>query len=481
MRPYPPARLVLTLGLVAVTIGFASPRTSVTAAGPALAAYYKAFTSPVIDSTYVPSWVSNIYGNEDLDGDGHQDLLILGGELVLPGKTAWEPQPGRILLGDGNGGFRLMPPDRFPVAALNTVFPRKILFADVNADTRPDIFIAAHGWDTNPFPGEQNRLYLSTPDGRWEDATSRLPALNDFTHAAAAGDVSGRGIIDIFAGNGYSGQNHILPYMLLNSGTGEFTLSRAGLPVKKGERLDIESQHMFNGTTFADLDGDGLPELIVTGAAGSSFNTFRNTTIFWNRQGMFANGDVTVLPEVAPFQQSHEDMDAKAIDFTGDGLLDLVVVGTQGNPAYYDGWFVQLFVNQGNRRFVEETYDRLAPADAAGGIPGEHSILNGIWPMWITPLDFDGNGTPDFSLTFSRGRNGALPLDLPIIWLNDGTGRYTTLKVGDIVADADRVALAFAHVVPTKDGYSFIHAFATPGVGLRVRGVLATKPYRPQP
>ena len=107
----------------------------------------------------------------------------------------------------------------------------------------------------------------------------------------------------------------------------------------------------------------------------TAINAFRNTTIFWNRQGVFANGDVTALPEVAPFQQSHEELDARAIDFTGDGLLDLVVVGTQGNPARYDGWFVQLFVNQGNRRFVEETYARLAPSDAAGGIPGERTIL----------------------------------------------------------------------------------------------------------
>ena len=349
------------------------------------------------------------------------------------------------------------------MAALNTIYPGKILFADFNADARPDIFVAATGWDADPFPGEQNRLYLSTPDGRWEDATSRLPALNDFTHSAAVGDVTGRGIIDILVGNGFAVGQRILPYMLLNSGTGGFTLSRDGLPLRKGELLDTLSQHMFNSTTFADLDGDGLPELIVTGSAGNSFHALRNTTIFWNRQGVFANGNVTALPEVARFQRSHEDLDSAAIDFTGDGLLDLVVVGTQGNPAYYDGWFVQLFVNQGNRRFVEETDARLEPSDAAGGIPGERSILNGIAPFWITPLDFDGNGTPDFSIQFGRGSNGTLPLEVPIIWLNDGTGRYSTLKVGDFVADADRVFMGYAHVVPTKDGYSFIHACCQPG------------------
>ena len=480
MRPYPPARVVLTLGLIAVAIGFDSPVTSVSADGPALAAYYKTFTSPVIDSTYLPSWVSNTYHNEDLDGDGNQDLLIFGGELVVQGKEP-QPQPGRILLGDGIGGFRLMPPDRFPVATLNTVYPIQILFVDVNADARPDIFVANSGYDIFEGPGEQNRLYLTMPDGRWEDATSRLPVLSDRTFTAAAGDVSGRGTTDIFVGNGYLGANHALSYMLLNSGTGEFTLSRSGLPVRKGERLDIESFHYFNRSTFADLDGDGLPELIITGVATGSINALRNTTIFWNRQGVFVNEDVTALPEVERFRNSHQELDARAMDFTGDGLLDLVVVGTQGNPANYAGWFVQLFVNQGNRRFVEETDARLAPSDAAGGVAGEHTILAGIAPFGITPLDFDGNGTTDFSLKFGRGSSPAgIPLEVPIIWLNDGTGRFSTLKVGDFVADADRPAMGHAHVVRTRDGFSFLHAVASPGFGgLRVRGVLATKPYRP--
>ena len=35
------------------------------------------------------------------------------------------------------------------------------LFADFNADGRPDMFLACSGWDVSPWPGEQNRLYLS--------------------------------------------------------------------------------------------------------------------------------------------------------------------------------------------------------------------------------------------------------------------------------------------------------------------------------
>jgi hypothetical protein len=63
----------------------------------------------------------------------------------------------------------------FPVDSFKMVDPRKVLFGDFNGDGRLDMFIACHGWDTNPYPGEQNRLYLSEPGGGWRDATATLP------------------------------------------------------------------------------------------------------------------------------------------------------------------------------------------------------------------------------------------------------------------------------------------------------------------
>ena len=65
-------------------------------------------------------------------------------------------------------------------------------FGDLNGDGRPDMFIAGHGWDAEPFPGEQNRLYLSRPGGGWRDATGELPRLSDFSHPAAISDRTSR-------------------------------------------------------------------------------------------------------------------------------------------------------------------------------------------------------------------------------------------------------------------------------------------------
>ena len=165
----------------------------------------------------------------DLNRDGHQDLLVFGASYPWGSYTQPTPQPGAVLFGNGLGGFAAAPAATFPTASLLTVHPRKVVVEDFNGDGRPDVFVASHGWDTHPFPGEQNRLYLSQGEA-WVDATARLPVLEDFTHTAAAGDIDGDGDVDLFVGNGYAGQNHILSYLLVNDGTGHFALDRTAIP-----------------------------------------------------------------------------------------------------------------------------------------------------------------------------------------------------------------------------------------------------------
>jgi hypothetical protein len=77
-----------------------------------------------------------------------------------------------------------------------------------------------------------------------------------------------------------------------------------------------------------------------------------------------------------------------------------------------------------------------------------------------------------------------LPRDLPFIWLNDGAGHFSTLKVGDFVAPGreDAVFGRRPHLVATRNGYSFMTTQFVPQNGnLRVYGLLAAKPYRITP
>ena len=184
---------------------------------------------------------------------------------ALPGRRppCCTPQPGRVFLGDGDGRFSPAPANLFPVDTLLTVHPRKVLFADFNADGRADMFISSDGWDADPFPGEQNRLYLSRPEGGWRDATANLPQLSDFSHTSAAGDISGRGVLDIFVGNGYFANGRV---------DAVFPAEHRERAVHAHEDEYSRGQPAVAGPTRAQLcrrdarrsQRDGLAELIVT-------------------------------------------------------------------------------------------------------------------------------------------------------------------------------------------------------------------------
>ncbi len=483
---------VLSFLAIAVTASAQSP--------PKLAGYYTLMRAKVIDATYSARGMNPAgpFG-ADLNGNGNEDLVVFGIDGWRAGQCCGVPQPGRVFFGDGDGTFTAPAPTVFPMDTLQMVDARNVVFADLNGDGRLDMFVAGHGWDGDPLPGEQNRLYLSQPGGGWRDATASLPQLNDYTHSAAAGDLSGRGVLDIVVGNIPTfPKNTINPYVLLNDGAGQFTMTRADIPAGPGQVMDGKSHHFFTGTTLTDLNGDGLPDLILASADGHSALT--HTTILWNRGGAFTGGDKTELPAPSAFGTGHIDLDVQPIDFNGDGLPDLVMVGSQGGAAvFYDGWFVQLLQNQGDGTFADVTASYLAASDASGGIPGV--ATGSAWPLRIRVLDYNGDGLPDFAVEYYAPTwgwsnqdlglpgdlgvfGGHLPPSQPLIYLNDGKAHFSTLKVGDFVAPGYEQALGGGHLVRTRNGYSFITPHLSPGTngdfrpGLHVTGLLATKPYR---
>ena len=197
--------------------------------------------------------------------------------------------------------------------------------------------------------------------------------------------------------------------------------------------MDATGGNTFPGTVLTDLDSDGRPELIVTVDGNDPYNKDRKSTIFWNRWGTFGEQEKTLLPKPLPFVDSHIDLHAASIDADGDGMLDLIVVGTQGSP-FYAGWFVQLLMNQGDGTFIDETSSRLRPDEWFGGEVGEDTDLP--WPQWVEVLDFNVDEMPDFAVHFEGG-DYQWPRDQPLIWLNDGRGQFAALKAQDFVAPGD--------------------------------------------
>ena len=97
---------------------------------------------------------------------------------------------------------------------------RQFLVADFNGDGADDLFVADHGYDADPFPGQPNLLLLSS-GGKLNDVTaSNMSTVSSYSHGAADGDLNGDGCIDLFVNNS---RNRWDERLWLNDCAGKFT------------------------------------------------------------------------------------------------------------------------------------------------------------------------------------------------------------------------------------------------------------------
>ena len=101
--------------------------------------------------------------------------------------------------------------------SLPPVWTASCLIADLNGDTWPDLYDAtylggdnlhtkvcgAHACGPHAFPAEQDRLWLSTGDGRWRECGEAAGILANLGHGLGnvAADFDGSGRLSLFIAN----------------------------------------------------------------------------------------------------------------------------------------------------------------------------------------------------------------------------------------------------------------------------------------
>lgn len=162
------------------------------------------------------------------------------------------------------------------------IHPRKAIVADFNADSRPDVFVACHGYDASPFPGEQSILLLS------QGSSYQRTLMPDvaFAHSAAASDIDGDGNIDIAVIDANGKQ----PFVYRNDGSGNFTRTASLLPTLTGQYFTLE---------LLDINSDGHDDLFL---AGNEYGgTYTPTVIYLNSGSGFASATPITLPATSNY------------------------------------------------------------------------------------------------------------------------------------------------------------------------------------
>ena len=332
----------------------------------------------------------------DVTGDGIADVIVT---RLYPDHP--ERAPITILAGNGKGGFSDATAAVIDEPVPRLFWPRHTVVADFNGDGRADVFFADTGFDNFPYAGATQTLLLSTPGGKLIDASMNLPQDSTYTHTAAAADVNGDGTVDLYEGNICCGS--VGPRILRNDGHGAFSVLTGALP---SDMLDQFGNAKYTRAAFADVNGDGSPDLVLAGEGDTPDAVLLN-----DRTGHFHRLAGALPPK--PFGGGAEGLAIAPVDLNADGKIDLILGFTHTSPFYVGRW-LQIAINNGDGTFRDETAGRLPPQTDEGQ----------AWPYAILVADLNGDGKPDFGVTcFSQ------PGAETEFFVNRGDGTFRALEL----------------------------------------------------
>ena len=329
-------------------------------------------------------------GSGDFSGDGLPELvygiqysdLKKGSNIKLIVLTT---TPGK--------GFSLFKPimDIVPY----TQAPRSSVIKDFNGDGVNDIFIADHGVDYDPFPGYQNTLILSAPNGKFINATSNLPQLLDFTHGVTSADIDSDGDIDLFVTQAGT-QVKVPHYFLRNDGKGMFTKVPDGQLLDKGFSYishkpgnKRKNFYFTPGLEFVD-DDDTLDLILLSGKLQGAEN---NRVIFGSNSGFKKSDTLELQP--GRFGKKSAGYNYLVTDIDNDGDNDILILHVT-QPAGKNsngGTELQVLIQEKNRKFVDKSNFYFP------GIVFDY----GTWGKSLNLIDINNDDKKDIVLTSPHG------------------------------------------------------------------------------
>jgi hypothetical protein len=296
----------------------------------------------------------------DVNGDGNVDLI-----LTFNSPNSWSVY---VMLGNGDGSFQ--PSSTYPGVGPGEI--NGFAIADLSGNHKPDILVVA-----GSFLNAQGYLWVMPNNG---DGTFAAPVqyyVGSGTGNLAVGDFNDDGKLDVAVADGEGAPSTPIGIaILLGNGDGTFQPATFNTPLGSTAAANAGVFNVF----AADVNGDGNVDLLAT-----TLNAQSSTQL----QVLLGNGDGTFTPSTTI---SNTGGVLQAMDFNGDGKIDLLVASDSG--------ILSLLLGNG-----DGTFGNPIPL-----LPGPGSIV---------VADFNGDNRPDIAVTVpgisSNSQSG-------LIWLFNTAG-----------------------------------------------------------
>ena len=296
------------------------------------------------------------------------------------------------------------------------------------------------------------------PELRFVDVTAELGLdAPGYNIGIATGDYDRDGYVDLY---------------VTNLGSNQLLRNRGGRGFEDvTERAGVDDRRFSVPATFFDYDADGWLDLYV-----GNYHRFHRA----NRKRCFltsgqpdycgplsqpaegdrllrnlGNGGFLDATERSGLAGApHTALGAAAVDFNGDGRIDLYVANDQMAN--------QLWLNQGDGTFVENAVFAGAAFDRDGRAQAS---------MGVAVADFDGNGAPDIFLSHLVREHNTL-------YLNDGSGLFSDRSREGGLVDPSWPMTGFGTAPLDYDGDGVLDLFVVNGAVRRIEEqVEASEPH----
>ncbi len=431
-------------------------------------AYMAVFGSAQVTYNNAPGWLSvedTLYGTgcaiDDINGDGFPDLAVSNGNDII--------QAPNLAYYNANG----IMPDSAGWQSQNLAYSGHCDLGDYDSDGYPELAVANYislGWEPELLEIYENSNGTLEPVPSWQSDDSL------YAFRLAWGDADGDGDLDLAVATGEAYHDQYRPnYIYYNingvlqtspgwmsadsnasydvrwvdidlDGDLDLAFCESGGPIKiyinyvdsiaATAQMQTSESDNYNSFDFADIDGDGFPEL------AAAANTQQNGTGLFK---LFDNINGTL--QAAPFWVSANSgygSEAAFTDIDEDGDFDLVCgrwwgliyiyINNQGNFSEYPDWnssgayssVVENIVfgdfNKGGERQYKEVFTsppsslfslsrrQIAGVDSVrvdGSIIGLSDYCFSLWDSWLS-LSSTGFDSVEIFYRYSKSKDMAV-------------------------------------------------------------------------